>query len=1125
MKKIFIFFLYSTLAFSQGTPQQLPSIVPATPRVAELGKYGTYPVSLNTGIPDIKFDLYEIKVNEITIPIQLSYHAGGIKVSQEATEVGLGWSILGGEVIHRNVMGIADDKTQGNFNIIPVSMEDASSKYMPDYNQVRSNYEYLKVLARGGTPDSQPDIFMYTMNGGSGQFIYGRDRKFMTMPYQPLNIKRKGIGFEIINEQGTTHNFRKGDATFFDSQPPALNYVPDWYVNSIVSNNKKDSIQYTYDKVSYTKTTKSQDYTFGSSLYLSGGFVSSQPIYPIFKESSQLVSQSECFLKQIDFNQGKVVFNYSYIRKDKESDSRRLDNISIYDFNSILIKKIDFFYDYFQTSRPGYPDASYLYRLKLTGFSETDASGNKKEYKFEYNTDIEIPFLGSYSQDYWGFYNGQTNNGLIPRTTVKGTDINCETIMVNGTAMNMQLSMTYPDKNSTWSIGNADRSVNTGKMQMGMLKKITYPTKGYTVFDFEPHAYPSQYISPQNKYFGGKTNGKGGSIKSENIYLFTPTINATASIAMEFSPPWPPYIEEIEHTQFVVLKDLTTGDEILRKWHDNDPSKPLLSSINKDLIMNHNYQLTVTVYGAANATTPGGYLATYVKADVNWNEPVTVQTTAYGGGLRISSSKSYHADGTAAVFETYKYGLNENGIGEKLFDEKLFFKNYEDTMLGAGESCASGYSQGWVKGWQRRYMGIESYSAVTSSGVPVIYKEVVKYTGTNAPLFHKTKYNYELILETLIDREDFINSGNYGAINQVWNQANLKTETQYKREGTIYTPVQITENLYDNYYTKSDYGMLFKEMIKYLPGSETGMSGCEFQGNGGLPHPAFIKFCKSPLWSRAYRKKQEKTISYLPDAANAVETTTNFFYDNSVHMQLTRTEKMTSDGKTISTKTVFPDDVTSLNSVAPDLTTTEKAAIDRLKEPDLHRIAEPIQVESIVKDASGTVIGSSIQRTTYRQWTTDLILPEYLKSLKGTASSSATMENQVVFHNYDDKGNPLEVSKANGMHIVYIWGYNKTQPIAKIENATYAEVSSYVSALQLASDNGSLSESSFSNLRSNLSNAMITTFIYKPLIGVSSITDPKGDTVYYEYDDLNRLKFIKDAQGNLLSENQYKYKN
>ena len=54
---------------------------------------------------------------------------------------------------------------------------------------------------------------------------------------------------------------------------------------------------------------------------------------------------------------------------------------------------------------------------------------------------------------------------------------------------------------------------------------------------------------------------------------------------------------------------------------------------------------------------------------------------------------------------------------------------------------------------------------------------------------------------------------------------------------------------------------------------------------------------------------------------------------------------------------------------------------------------------------------------------------------------------------------------------------------------------------------------------------MITTFIYKTLIGVSSITDPKGDTVYYEYDDLNRLKFIKDAQGNLLSENQYKYKN
>jgi len=57
-----------------------------------------------------------------------------------------------------------------------------------------------------------------------------------------------------------------------------------------------------------------------------------------------------------------------------------------------------------------------------------------------------------------------------------------------------------------------------------------------------------------------------------------------------------------------------------------------------------------------------------------------------------------------------------------------------------------------------------------------------------------------------------------------------------------------------------------------------------------------------------------------------------------------------------------------------------------------------------------------------------------------------------------------------------------------------------------------------------LDNAMITTFTYDPLIGVTSVTDPKGYAMYYEYDEFNRLKHVKDAANHILSENQYHYK-
>jgi YD repeat-containing protein len=53
---------------------------------------------------------------------------------------------------------------------------------------------------------------------------------------------------------------------------------------------------------------------------------------------------------------------------------------------------------------------------------------------------------------------------------------------------------------------------------------------------------------------------------------------------------------------------------------------------------------------------------------------------------------------------------------------------------------------------------------------------------------------------------------------------------------------------------------------------------------------------------------------------------------------------------------------------------------------------------------------------------------------------------------------------------------------------------------------------------------MITTYTYKPLIGISTVTDPKGDTQTYIYDDFNRLKEVRDKDNNILSENQYHYR-
>ncbi|SFF57514.1 hypothetical protein [Thermoflexibacter ruber] len=54
--------------------------------------------------------------------------------------------------------------------------------------------------------------------------------------------------------------------------------------------------------------------------------------------------------------------------------------------------------------------------------------------------------------------------------------------------------------------------------------------------------------------------------------------------------------------------------------------------------------------------------------------------------------------------------------------------------------------------------------------------------------------------------------------------------------------------------------------------------------------------------------------------------------------------------------------------------------------------------------------------------------------------------------------------------------------------------------------------------------AMMTTYTYEPLVGVLSITDPNNTSAYYVYDEFQRLKMVKDQDGNILQKTQYHYK-
>ena len=95
-----------------------PQLTPLSPNAASLWKYAELPVNLYTGIPSISIPIFEAKSGDLKVPITLSYHAGGIRFEEQASWVGLGWTLNAGGAISRNVKGIADEKgilNPGNF--------------------------------------------------------------------------------------------------------------------------------------------------------------------------------------------------------------------------------------------------------------------------------------------------------------------------------------------------------------------------------------------------------------------------------------------------------------------------------------------------------------------------------------------------------------------------------------------------------------------------------------------------------------------------------------------------------------------------------------------------------------------------------------------------------------------------------------------------------------------------------------------------------------------------------------------------------------------------------------------------------------------------------------------------
>ena len=148
------------------------------------------------------------------------------------------------------------------------------------------------------------------------------------------------------------------------------------------------------------------------------------------------------------------------------------------------------------------------------------------------------------------------------------------------------------------------------------------------------------------------------------------------------------------------------------------------------------------------------------------------------------------------------------------------------------------------------------------------------------------------------------------------------------------------------------------------------------------------------------------------------------------------------------------------------------------------------------------------------------------------AKDDRPLETEQEITLYDAYGNVLEYRTKEGLYVSQIWGYHDTKIVCELKNIRYQDIDAgiiagihYQTNLTDNSYNENYIRTQYQILRQAHPQSMVTSYTYRPMIGMSSLTDTNGRTEYYEYDKFNRLSVVKDHDGNRLKAYEYHYKN
>ncbi len=1053
----------------------------------------------------------------VAIPITLQYQSSGVRVDEQATWVGLSWNLAPEGTIIQEIRGKADEVDQPidcaadpnyalflqRFQYVEDNTlqfhgqwgrELASNTCLVNDNGVqipdpwRFNYkDPYCVVQKIVDGYGQPDIYNYNFNGQSGKFYINPTNHQIV-----VTNKTDQIYFAVVNQQtitattldGTVYTFGTVETASADVQ---YNYTGKTYKMSRIDLLNGRFITFAYATESYVEQAHSST---AELLPFTG---------PAIVQNTMLTYHTKKRLTQIVSTDAIVNFNASSrddINVEATDNVQKLASIDVLaKATNQKVKSFQFTYTYFPYSTVGGGSNTYVAtheaafgkRLRLDKVQEVgyDALNSPvvviSPYEFQYDLSVTMPLKVSNSKDFWGYYNGANNTSLLP-------DLDYFDFLTKDDYRAINTTLTYP------YVG-ANRYSDNSKAGAYLLKKVIYPTKGYTSFDYESNTFTNQFIPDQSKPFKKNLDVSDNSVNSTPLAFFklskTVNIHVENRIFNGFNNPnnvTPLTYSQMQgcYIELTKVKVVTGGAQItvLKRWDlttvsttdfQNNHGKTWFEDVrveyDPDPNPYFNYRIEVVYPDNLNnilfLSTAG--VSSHLVYQDDTGVDITKSTT---GGMRIARIRNYADDGTLASDKAIHY-----------FNGKLLSQFRPLTAYPANYLDNSGVTNGIAYEYIGLYRKITvSESDFGMAGGPLIGYDQVDETelSQGASSAGKRVFSYYNMMN-ITSRGCFpiLNQMN-GLISfeEVYNNANVKLQQkQYMYSALTPFPLKFLSFSAVRLSTGS------KVPCENIT-SETPFTTLYYPGTGAYMTSQY-GYNISTL-NAEWRKLSSMTTKMYENGAEMISTVT-YTYDSEGKVKTETTTN--SKGESLQSRFFYPTDHTGNASI-------ENAMIE------VHQTS-PVVKTDYYKNSTFL----SGQRTSYKA----------VQSLAGrwpensyTTVGANPEELRLVINGYDDKGNVTQYTEANNVPVTFVWNSDKTLPVAKVENATYATLLALPGGLT-------------ADFRTALPNARVTTFQYKSLIGVSTITDPNNKATYFQYDPMGRLTLVRDWQNRVLKKVCYNY--